>query len=295
MNLLYRGGPWGQAVAEWQRLLEEAGHDPGPVDGHFGPRTDAATRAFQRATGCTADGIVGPQTRAAMAGVLPGDLPVVPEYEPLEPPPGLSWQTPLALQYWPASRIREALVASYWSVLGLQMYRGSPSRETFLELVGPDWANGVPMDFDAKQQIWTCAMTVEGCLERLRVDCPSLLRPAHVAEAGSRSRVYAQQCHAHITPNATTRPEPGDIYYVGPANIQHWRGVLGWEGDVCVTVNGGNVDPVHNRQCVKLSREPWVKRWGAWVEAGDSQWHKTWAWYDVSRFGWRDEPRLLPV
>jgi hypothetical protein len=55
-------------VAHLQRLLIEHGHDPGPVDGVFGPRTDAAVRAFQAESGLAADGVVGPITWAALDG-----------------------------------------------------------------------------------------------------------------------------------------------------------------------------------------------------------------------------------
>jgi peptidoglycan hydrolase-like protein with peptidoglycan-binding domain len=40
------------------------------VDGIFGRRTERATRAFQKAMDLTVDGIVGPQTRAAMEDYL---------------------------------------------------------------------------------------------------------------------------------------------------------------------------------------------------------------------------------
>lgn len=49
-----------------QKALKDAGFDPGPIDGIWGPRTRAAVVAFQRARGLIADGIVGPQTRAAL-------------------------------------------------------------------------------------------------------------------------------------------------------------------------------------------------------------------------------------
>jgi peptidoglycan hydrolase-like protein with peptidoglycan-binding domain len=42
--------------ARIQLLLQEAGHSPGPVDGHWGPRTQRAMAAFQRASGLPPSG-----------------------------------------------------------------------------------------------------------------------------------------------------------------------------------------------------------------------------------------------
>jgi hypothetical protein len=64
-----RLGARGPAVAALQRLLTEAG-SPLTADGAFGPRTEAAVRAFQGGHGCAVDGVVGPQTRAALASAL---------------------------------------------------------------------------------------------------------------------------------------------------------------------------------------------------------------------------------
>jgi len=57
-----RRGSRGGAVRFLQKRLLALGFAPGPVDGDFGPKTEAAVRAFQQSKGFTVDGIVGPQT-----------------------------------------------------------------------------------------------------------------------------------------------------------------------------------------------------------------------------------------
>jgi len=51
---------------EVQLALKKAGFDPGPIDGLFGPATEAAVVAFQTAKGLVVDGEIGPQTEAAL-------------------------------------------------------------------------------------------------------------------------------------------------------------------------------------------------------------------------------------
>ena len=62
---LLRRGHQGDDVAELQGLLAEKGYDVGPLDGDFGPKTQAAVGAFQRDRGLRIDGVVGPNTDAA--------------------------------------------------------------------------------------------------------------------------------------------------------------------------------------------------------------------------------------
>jgi peptidoglycan hydrolase-like protein with peptidoglycan-binding domain len=61
-----RRGSDGEWVSYLQGLLQDAGHSPGAIDGDFGPRTEAAVRAYQEANGLGADGIVGPPTWASL-------------------------------------------------------------------------------------------------------------------------------------------------------------------------------------------------------------------------------------
>ena len=47
------------AVRDLQAALKALGHDPGPIDGIFGARTESAVRAFQQQREIAVDGIVG--------------------------------------------------------------------------------------------------------------------------------------------------------------------------------------------------------------------------------------------
>ena len=56
---LLKRGASGTAVRQLQTALKEAGFDPGPIDGEFGPATETAVRAFQSEKGIAVDGVVG--------------------------------------------------------------------------------------------------------------------------------------------------------------------------------------------------------------------------------------------
>jgi hypothetical protein len=68
-----RLGSRGEDVRHVQGLLQMAGHDPGPIDGIFGSRTDQAVRSFQGANRLVQDGIVGPMTWEALTKSSNGD------------------------------------------------------------------------------------------------------------------------------------------------------------------------------------------------------------------------------
>jgi peptidoglycan hydrolase-like protein with peptidoglycan-binding domain/DNA invertase Pin-like site-specific DNA recombinase len=58
-------------VRALQRRLRALGQRPGPVDGIFGPRTEAAVERVQGDSGLPVDGIVGPQTRRVLNAETP--------------------------------------------------------------------------------------------------------------------------------------------------------------------------------------------------------------------------------
>jgi hypothetical protein len=65
-----RAGESGDGVLAVQQALVRLGYDTGGTDGDFGPATQAAVVAFQTSEGLTADGVVGPETLAALAAAL---------------------------------------------------------------------------------------------------------------------------------------------------------------------------------------------------------------------------------
>jgi peptidoglycan hydrolase-like protein with peptidoglycan-binding domain len=58
----------GYDVRVLQQTLTSLGYSVGPVDGRFGPMTEAGVKAFQGEFGITPDGRVGRTTKAALAG-----------------------------------------------------------------------------------------------------------------------------------------------------------------------------------------------------------------------------------
>lgn len=64
--MLRRGADGGE-VRDLQSALLQRGFNPGPLDGVFGPRTEAAVRRFQEVEALAADGVAGPMTLAALS------------------------------------------------------------------------------------------------------------------------------------------------------------------------------------------------------------------------------------
>lgn len=64
-------GMVGREVAALQLLLAEAGFPSGPIDGHFGVRTETATRRYQMWLGLDPDGVAGRETLGELTAPPP--------------------------------------------------------------------------------------------------------------------------------------------------------------------------------------------------------------------------------
>lgn len=73
------------AVKQIQQALKNKGFDPGEIDGIWGRNTIAAVMQFQQRQGLEVDGIVGPETSAALfsgtPSAIPANTPLLPWFE----------------------------------------------------------------------------------------------------------------------------------------------------------------------------------------------------------------------
>ncbi len=117
------GGPLamgrsGTAVTALQRHLLALGYAPGPLDGRFGPETQAALRRFQFAHTLPPTGFVDPATAQALAAAPTPSLPPAPS-----PPPAATTASPAAASPQPAPAAPAATahgpsLLGYWAAWG---------------------------------------------------------------------------------------------------------------------------------------------------------------------------------
>lgn len=111
------GGPLaigrsGTAVTALQRRLLALGYTPGPLDGRFGPQTEAALRRFQYAHTLPPTGFVDPATAGALAAAptpafaptpsVPPATTAAPAAQPAPTAPAATAHGPSLLGYWAA-------------------------------------------------------------------------------------------------------------------------------------------------------------------------------------------------
>ena len=80
-------GMTGDDVAALQQQLAALGYEVGAIDGYFGAMTEAAVYDFQNTNGLWADGVVGAQTKGALAGPpIAKQQEILPPAEPVQEP-----------------------------------------------------------------------------------------------------------------------------------------------------------------------------------------------------------------
>ena len=106
---MIKSGSTGEYVIEAQKKLIVAGYDLGKsgADGKFGAKTTTAVKAFQKANGLKADGIIGKDTWTALDNVSEDAQPVVSLYTVTIPHLSKEKAEELVTVYAPATMIKE--------------------------------------------------------------------------------------------------------------------------------------------------------------------------------------------
>ena len=141
-----RRGTSGAAVATLQRALVTLGADIA-VDGAFGTNTERAVRAFQSRSGLTADGIVEPRTKAAIAAALGSG----PAPTPLPMPSGSALSDAIVRiaeheyrRWHPASGNLKETDSAAVPILQQYYREGVNQTVTAAQLQNTTWQNGHP-------------------------------------------------------------------------------------------------------------------------------------------------------
>ena len=131
-------------VREIQQALQQAGFDPGPIDGVWGRLCVAAARRFQAANGLVADGVVGPRTLARLFANQPAQAASA-------PPP-----------VWYAEALR---------LLGVREVTGRGNNPVIM-----DWADDLDIHYAGDDVPW-CGLFVAHCVGSTLPDEPLPANP----------------------------------------------------------------------------------------------------------------------
>lgn len=123
-------------IVEIQNALLKLGFNPGEIDGVWGRRTLSAVRAFQRAHGLTADGIVGPLTARALLGT--GGIAAI----------GVSEAGDVPLVWYEEAK----------GLVGTSEVEGKRSNQDIIE-----WAQKLDIDYKGDDVPW-CGLFVGHCI-----------------------------------------------------------------------------------------------------------------------------------
>lgn len=222
---MLRHGDRGTEVRGWQRWLVSRGYSL-EADGIFGPRTEAATRAVQRAAGLPASGVVDDATWALSRA-------------PVAPPGPDYVNDEQAIRY---GHVERAL-----AVVGL----GAADRTPYLDLIAPCPSDRADVTICRDLASMSgCALVVRGLWVRAGVKAARLLDPYRVGRAVADVVAVADAAGALRPPS--TEPRPGDVVIIGTP--EHVLTVVSVRGQTIVSVDGGQRDSLGKQTILRKER-----------------------------------------
>jgi hypothetical protein len=230
LTRMLRQGDQGEDVEALQRALNERGFNAGPVNGDFGPLTEAAVKAFQTQAGITADGIVGPETWGALGG----------SFE-IEPPP---IETGL--------RLKLANLAQKEAAKGLRWTGPNCEAEKYLEPLRKPMQDighigAAPVFYN-----W-CAAFVTWCCREVGAQIPDIPEGFWATMALVESWKFWAQKKGYWFPRDSITPRRGDIlvfeWFDGDLTLDHIGIVSGYTAgnSVIQTYEGNSGNQTANR------------------------------------------------
>lgn len=220
LTRILRHGSKGEDVKALQNVLNALGFHAGPEDGDFGPRTEAAVKAFQRQAGVTVDGKVGPETWGALHGEFQverperGVLAKLADLAQKEGAKGLSWTGP-------NSEAEKYL---------------KPFRKPMQEL---GHLGSEPVFYN-----W-CAAFVAWCCREVGIEIPTIPEGFWATMALVESWKYWAQKKGYWHPRESITPQRGDIlvfeWFDGDSQLDHIGIVRGYTpGSTVIQTSEGN-------------------------------------------------------
>jgi peptidoglycan DL-endopeptidase LytE len=226
-------GSKGPQVLALQKALAAAGFNPHGLDGSFGPKTQAALLAFQRAAGIVVDGKAGPQTWNALRNWKPGAP---------APKPGSS-SGPVTGPEAPASERIQSMLAWAKSMIGTPYAAVNPFR--FGDVL---WDGKAHQSVNGSSTVWQypkgtrvfdCSGFVVAAYRQLGVD---------LATRGLASTATFHADTKFLKPVTREQLAPGDLIMYQPKN-----GI----GHVVIYMGNGQAIEAAGGKGVTMSQVDW--------------------------------------